>query len=298
MPTFKSFIDRRPRFTRVLLWILAVALTLACFTYQDKTGPTQPLEGRFRTSQGEVRYKIPRSQTIGRSLKIILPDPLPTGISGKIRYRRYQSDDAWSTVEMERNEFRFGRHGRFETIAGIGAELPGLEERAGKYEFYVMLTVDGEDPVSLTGDRPIFARYKASVPREILLIHILSIFISMMLAIRTVCEALIGGNFKWMLWATIVSLIIGAFLLGPLVQWYAFGVWWAGIPFGYDWTDNKVLLELVAWIIAAVLNRGKRRNCKSVYIAGLVTLVVYFIPHSLFGSEYNYQTGTGRGTIG
>jgi len=30
----------------------------------------------------------------------------------------------------------------------------------------------------------------------------------------------------------------------------------------------------------------------------LVTLAVYFIPHSIFGSQYNYSTGSGRGTTG
>ena len=53
--------------------------------------------------------------------------------------------------------------------------------------------------------------------------------------------------------ATIITLIIGAFILGPLVPWYAFGVWRSGIPFGYDWTDNKVLLELVFWSILQFL---------------------------------------------
>jgi hypothetical protein len=46
------------------------------------------------------------------------------------------------------------------------------------------------------------------------------------------------------------------------------------------------------------MNRGERRNRVSVYVAGVATLLVYFIPHSLFGSEYNYKTGTGRGTSG
>jgi hypothetical protein len=29
-----------------------------------------------------------------------------------------------------------------------------------------------------------------------------------------------------------------------------------------------------------------------------VTLVVYFIPHSIFGSEYDFTKGAGRGTTG
>ncbi|GAB4422445.1 MAG: hypothetical protein Kow002_11750 [Anaerolineales bacterium] len=77
-----------------------------------------------------------------------------------------------------------------------------------------------------------------------------------------------------------------------------FGVWWSGVPFGYDWTDNKVLVELIFWLIAAYMNRDNLRNRSSVYLAGFVTLLVYFIPHSIFGSEYDYRTGTGHGTAG
>ena len=82
------------------------------------------------------------------------------------------------------------------------------------------------------------------------------------------------------------------------MQWYAFGVWWAGIPFGYDWTDNKVLVSLTAWGIAWWKNRGGRRSRASIYAAGIVTLLVYFIPHSVFGSEFDYRTGKGHGTAG
>ncbi len=120
----------------------------------------------------------------------------------------------------------------------------------------------------------------------------------MALAIRTTLEAVIDGNFKWMIVATIVSLLVGGFVMGPWVQWHAFGVWWSGVPFGYDWTDNKVLVEMLFWLVAAYMNRGERRNRGSVFAAGLATLLVYFIPHSLFGSEYDYRTGTGHGTAG
>jgi hypothetical protein len=132
----------------------------------------------------------------------------------------------------------------------------------------------------------------------VLAVHILTIFLAMLLAVRTTLEALVDGKYRWMMWATIVSFVLGAFVLGPIVQWYAFRVWWSGFPLGGDWTDNKVVFELLAWIVAAVLNTGKRRNRWAVVGAGVVTLAVYFIPHSIFGSEYNYATGKGRGTTG
>jgi hypothetical protein len=129
-------------------------------------------------------------------------------------------------------------------------------------------------------------------------LHVGGIFLAMVIAIRTLLEALVNGRYDRLIWATVISLLIGGFVLGPLVQWYAFGVWWSGIPFGYDWTDNKVLVELAFWVAALYLNRRERRHRASVIVAGIMTLVVYFIPHSVFGSEYDYRTGAGHGTAG
>jgi len=284
--------------TSALLWLLSGLITIGCFMYQDKTGPTYPLEGTMDTAVGEVNYKFLRSETIGTDLKIMLLDPVPDGVNGYVQYRRYKSNDNWAEMPMGIGEFTFSRRGRTETIEGFGAELPFLQERAGKYEYFVYLDDGSAEPLSVTGDKAIYARYKADVPMWALLLHILAIFASMTIAIRTTFAALIEEKFKGLIKATIISLIIGAFILGPLVQWYAFGVWWSGIPFGYDWTDNKVVVEMIFWILAAYLNRGELENRKSVFLAGFVTLLVYFIPHSIFGSEYDYRTGTGHGTAG
>jgi hypothetical protein len=298
MDKLRETANRKPRLTRWLLWFLAIILTLGMFAYQDKTGPTYPLEGSLDTEAGEVQFKFLRSETIGTDLQIVLVDPVPDGVSGYVQYRRYKSDDDWSTTPLVADTFAFSRHGHSATISGMGAKLPGLQERAGKYEYFVFLQIEDGEPFSVTGDQAIYARYKGEVPGLVIVIHVFVIFLSMTFALRTVFEALIDGNYKWMIWATLISFLLGAFVFGPWVQWYAFGVWWSGIPFGYDWTDNKVLLELAFWIWAAIANRGERRNPVPVYIAGFVTLLIYFIPHSIFGSEYDYRTGAGRGTAG
>ena len=285
---------------RILPWALASALTLACFAFQNRTGPTYPLEGTFPTAKGEVAFKFLRSEEIGTGLQIMLRDPVPSGVSAKVRYRRYKSNDGWSETPMAPGAFRFSRRGTAEELRGVGATLPSLPERAGKYE-YLVLVDDGSGPRSVTGDRPVYARYKAPVPRAVLLVHILVVFLSMTLALRTGMQALAGGEPGGLVWATIGSLVLGAFVLGPVVQKYAFGVWWSGVPFGYDWTDNKVLVELLAWLGAAAavrLSRTPRTVRAAVIAATAVTLAVYFIPHSIFGSEYDYTRGSGHGTAG
>jgi hypothetical protein len=294
----RKFVQDRPVLVRWILWLAAIAFTVGTFMYQDKTGPTYPLEGEFETAKGPVHFIFVRSEVLETALPILLIDPVPAGVTGQVEYRRLKSHDAWTIAPLRHGEFKFSRRGRDFTMSGLGVALPGLAERAGKYEIFLKIDDGSGRLVSITGDHPVYARFKGAVPTVVLITHVLVIFLSMMFAIRTVLEALVDGNFKWMLWATIVSFLFGAFALGPLVQKYAFGVWWSGIPFGWDWTDNKVLVSIFAWGIAAFANRGDRRSRLSIYFAGVVTLLVYFIPHSIFGSEFDYRTGKGRGTIG
>lgn len=285
---------------RILAWALAVAGTIACFAFQSRTGPTHPLSGTAPTARGPVSYHLLRSEEIGTPLLVSLRDPVPEGLQARVRYRRFRSHDGWSEAPLVAGTFHFTRRGSSGEVRGVGAMLPSLPERAGKYEYQVEID-DGGGWRSLTGGQPVYARYKAPVPRAVLLLHILVIFASMTLALRTGIEALRGGEVRGLLWATIGSLLVGAFVLGPAVQWYAFGVWWSGIPFGWDWTDNKVLVELAAWGVAAAvatLGGDARRTRRAVVLATLVTLTVYFVPHSIFGSEYDYTTGSGRGTAG
>lgn len=283
---------------RWALWAIAVVLTVTMFGWQDRTGPTSPLDGAIRTPKGPVHFTFARSANVGTPLPLVLRDPLPPNIRGEVAYRRHSSTDAWTVVPMRRGDFHFSRRGRSSTLRGLGATLPGLRERAGKYEMLIRVDDGGGTFRSVTGKRPVYARFKGAVPTWALVAHILAIFASMAIAIRTVLETATNGHYKRLLYATIVSLLLGGFVLGPLIQWYAFGVWWAGVPFGYDWTDNKVLVELAAWLGAAYAHRNGRRSRRAIYAAGVVTALVYFIPHSIFGSEYDYTTGTGHGTAG
>jgi len=94
---------------------------------------------------------------------------------------------------------------------------------------------------------------------------------------------------KYALW-TLIFFFTGGIILGPIVQYFAFGDLWTGIPFGWDLTDNKTLIALIFWILAVVMNRKKDRPFY-IALAAIVLLLVFSIPHSLFGSELNYSSG-------
>jgi hypothetical protein len=73
------------------------------------------------------------------------------------------------------------------------------------------------------------------------------------------------------------------------MQKFAFGVAWSGFPLGMDLTDNKTLIAFLFWIAALVAGRKGKAARPFVIAASLVTLLIFLVPHSLFGSELDYS---------
>ena len=115
-------------------------------------------------------------------------------------------------------------------------------------------------------------------------------FSSMLLSTRTGLEIFNDAvRAKKLMFVTLSLLLLGGFLFGPIVQKYAFGEFWTGVPFGYDLTDNKTLIALVGWIIAAVMFLKKKNEKFWITFAAVLMLVIFLIPHSILGSELDYK---------
>ncbi len=257
-----------------LLWVIAFVITILAAHYQRTTGPTYPVRGEVTIGGQTISFKLLRSETTDKEapIEIVVPD---TAITGYIKYRRYKSHDPWTVTPMRREGDRL--------VAALPKQPP-----AGKVMYYVYLKRDVQE-VSLTGQEPVILRYKGSVPAAVLIPHIFFMFFAMFLSSRTALEALDAeGNAKrYMRW-TIAFLFVGGFILGPLVQKYAFGALWTGIPFGWDLTDNKTLIAMVGWLYAWWRNRGEHVSRGSILFAAVLMFAVYLIPHSMFGSEIDY----------
>ncbi|MDC7231779.1 MAG: hypothetical protein PQJ58_00985 [Spirochaetales bacterium] len=286
----------------LFLWICAILITGLYVVYEND--PYDPLKVEQSFSDGStVTGELIRSKVIGRDLVIALDTA--ASVTGYVEYRRVDSDDQWTTVQMDRRILKPAGHGGKSREAGkemLAASLPSLDKMAGKYMYLIHLDNRGESLV-ITDRKgnPLISRYRGSVPAWVLIPHILFIMLSMLLGVRAALEVLSrSGDAIPLMWFTIVTLILGGFVFGPLMQYYAFGVLWSGIPLGWDLTDNKVVLELIVWLVAVYCNTGKRKgspwSSRSIAFAGILTILIYLIPHSLFGSAYNYSTGSGTGT--
>ncbi len=261
---------------KIILWILAFIITISSAVYQRMTGPTYPKRGHVQFADNRISFKLIRSQTVNTDIPIVLTVP-DSSISGYVTYKRYKSNDEWSTLPLSRENDR------------LVAVIPHRNQAAaGKLMYYVYLT-QGDQKLSLTGESPIVLRFKGPVPALVLLPHVLLMFLAMMFSNRAGLEALdaAGRAHKYLLW-TIGLFFIGGFILGPLVQKFAFGALWTGWPFGKDLTDNKTLIAMIGWLWAWYRNRGGRDGRGWIIFAAFLMLATYLIPHSLLGSEIDY----------
>ncbi|MBE3109406.1 MAG: hypothetical protein IMZ46_02670 [Acidobacteria bacterium] len=259
---------------KATFWFLAVVITLGSAVYQRMTGPTYPLRGKAVVAGTEVKFKLPRSAETVRDAEVRLPAPAP--LQGYLEYKRFKTEDAWTRVVLARE----------------GGDLVGLlpkQPAAGKLLYTINLT-GGYVTTPVAGEDPVVIRFKNPVPAWIIIPHVLVMFAGMLLSTAAGLAALDKKRNprRFVLWA-VALLFVGGFILGPLVQKFAFGVAWAGFPAGFDLTDNKTLIALLFWIAALIAGRKGKPARPFVLAASLVTLLVYLIPHSVLGSEFNYS---------
>jgi hypothetical protein len=275
--TFGIFFKNMKFFNKsIFWWIFSVLFTLGIAYYQRTTGPTYPVRGKIEVNNQQIKYKLLRSNESHIPAKIVLKGAMD-GIQGYIEYKKVNSTEDWSLIELTASD------------GNLTGELPP-QPPAGKLMYNVILT-HADRSFTLT-DQPTVIRFKGAVPAYVLFPHILIMFMAMLYSTRTGIEAIRkGSKTKNFTLITLILLLLGGMILGPVVQKFAFGAFWTGYPFGHDLTDNKTLVAFLAWIIAYLRLRKADTNRNWAIAASVILLMVYLIPHSMFGSELDYSTG-------
>jgi hypothetical protein len=281
LPAMSATERSSPRAWKSLaLWGVAVVIMLAAADYQEQTGPTKEFDGAFRIGGREYSYELLRSGTTDADAPVEIPDP-GNEVTGQVFFKRYPTDDPFSTLPMESVE------------GNLVAFLPA-QPAAGKVEYYVVLDTPSAQ-VRLPAEGTLVLRFKDPVPLGILVPHIILMFLALLVGVRTALGALVYPvGLRGLAWSTLGLMTIGGMILGPTVQKYAFGAFWTGWPYGYDLTDNKTLIMWIVWVaVALVLGRTRSQRSTlprgTIVAAAAVMMAVYLIPHSLRGSELDYN---------
>jgi hypothetical protein len=279
---------------KFIYWFLAIVITLCAAYYQRTTGPTYPKKAEIIINGQKYELKLVRSLGLDErsEVKLAITD---TSVKARLFYRRFPTNDEYKVADFSYkvfpvHSFVMNKIFKINEEKGFFADVPQQPE-AGKIQYYFEIT-DSKGTAIYMKDTPVVIRFKGGVPWFILLPHVLLMFTAMLFS--TLAGLMSIGRHplyrKYTLW-TLILFVAGGIILGPIVQYYAFGDLWTGVPFGWDLTDNKTLIALLFWILAVIMNRKKERPLYTA-LAAVVLLLVYSIPHSMFGSELNYESGS------
>lgn len=255
---------------------LGIVLMLISIVYQRTTGPTYPKRVTIQHEGKNYKAKLLRSH--GGETDAPIELPMIQGATATITYKRYPTNDEWTTKDFVAQGDKL--------VATLPHQPP-----AGKHTYFVEMNLGDEKKVIGSKEDPVYIRFKGDVPTYILGPHIVFMFLAMLLSSIALFEALQRTESYFKLTKlTLGALFCGGLILGPLVQKFAFGVYWAGFPYDNDLTDNKLLVGVVVWAIAYLVNL-KRRTWQVTALAAAVLMVVYSIPHSMQGSQFDYEKG-------
>jgi hypothetical protein len=275
------------------LWLLAFVITAGAAYYQRKTGPTYPKQIDITVNDSVFTMKLVRSLSLNErpEVKLRLSD---TTIKARLFYRRFRSEDKYMVNGFvykvyPLNSFIMNKIFKIYEEKGFFAAVP-QQPPAGKLEYYIEIT-DSDSTDTYLKESPVVIRFKGSVPGIILVPHVILMFAAMLFSTFAGLSGIARlPSYRKYSICTLALLSTGGLFLGPLVQYHAFGELWTGIPLGWDLTDNKTIISLTFWILAVIMNRKKERPLFTV-LAAVVLLLVYSIPHSMFGSEFDYESG-------
>ena len=264
--------------SNIFLWIVAVLITIISIFYQNTTGPTYPQKGHVVFNGKQIDYKLDRSALINQDcpVKIYIND---STIKGSLIWKRFNTRDNESSKPM-----------RYEN-GYLVSELDKQDKMAAKLQYYIQLSSSqpgsqNEIHEYIPDKSGVVIRFRGDVPFMVIIFHILFIFSFELLSLKTGMEFFRKEpKYKAYTFWTIGLAAVGGLILGPLVQYYAFGEFWTGFPFGFDLTDNKMIIAFAAWIVALIALYKSKKPGYWVLGATILTIVIFLIPHSVLSGN-------------
>jgi len=261
---------------RSFIWLFALLITIANAYYQWETDSTLPVKTSVNTGFQKFPIVFQRSYNESTDYHVVLQISDIT-VKGVLLYRKYPTNGEMTKVELKREGDK------------LGAVIPN-QPPAGKIEYRVELEKDGM-PLRIGNGDSVVVCFRGNVPTVVMVTYILLMFMAMFFSSATGILALFRIRYyKFMVMITFVMLFVGGLVFEPIVQKYALNEWWAGVPFGWDLTNNKSLIAVLVWLMALVMLR-KKSAAIWVVAASLVTFAVFSIPQSFFGSQLYLEAG-------
>jgi hypothetical protein len=257
---------------RAISWFIAILITFSIAIFQFIMGTAYPLVTEVNTGKQHLQFELIRSYSGQSDCPIIFPVGDIT-VSGYILYRNYPSVDSMTRINLNREGEKL--------IARLPKQPP-----ASKLEYRVFLE-KARTGINVNNGKPVIIRFLGSVPLYILSIQSILIFLAVLFSNITGIFALVRIRaYKWLIYLTIITLIVVVFVLQPIMHKYSLNQWWTNIPYSWDLSDNKLFIALIVWLITMYFNFKKARP-GLIVLAAFLSIIIFAVPHGFPGSEHD-----------
>ncbi|MCX6335011.1 MAG: hypothetical protein NT092_12030 [Bacteroidia bacterium] len=165
---------------KFLLWLLAFFITLCAAYYQRKTGPTYPKLVEVIVNNSSYELRLIRSLGLDERPEVRLKIR-DTTVKAVLWYKRFRSDEDYVNVLFTYmvypvKSFVMNRIFKITEEKGLFAMVP-QQPAAGKLQYYIEIT-DSKGTQTLMKNTPVVIRFKGRVPPQVLIPHILIMFLA------------------------------------------------------------------------------------------------------------------------
>ncbi len=258
-----------PKLAPFWIWVFTVIVVLGGLIFQRVTAPSYPLEVVREVEGRTIRASLGRSSIGSEGQRVVIEGTSPD----------WEGDLLWRSVKTGGS---FNR----DPLRNLGAMRIGTippQARGESVEYRIELTID-HSIVRLPVQGTVITRFKGSSPAWVIVGHVLLIYCGLLFGTKAGLDALNLDN-RSHLFArlSLLLFIMGGFVFGPLLKWFAYGRLWSGPPMGTDSTDIKVLALAVAWTLPVVFRLIHRQARPWILLASLLSILAFLMPHTTLG---------------
>ena len=247
--------------------MLTIVVVLGGLVYQRVTTPSYPLDVERIHEGRTIRASLGRSHFGAEDQRIVI-EGTPPEWEGELLWRNVAEGGAYQHAPL--------RNLGAMTIASIPNQ-----PRGQRVEYRIEFVID-EGLLRIPRLGTVITRFKGETPSWVVVGHVLLIYCALLFGTRAGLDAVnLGARGPFYAKLSLLSFILGGFLFGPLLKWYAYGRLWGGPPLGADSTDMKTLALVVAWTLPVVFRSIGRPARPWILLASLLGILAFLMPHTM-----------------
>ena len=245
----------------LILWTSAVIITFLLGFFQNRTSPEYPISGTFGVNGQKVSYHLKKVHREKGDYNLMLRTDVKN-LQGIVNWRLYEGKQAWNVDTMNYSD------------GILKANIP-LQDALSTIEYRITLSNNNTEyflPKNNLGT----ILFLGPVPSSISIHYYLTLFIGLLLAIRTGLE-FFNSKPRLRLYSifTLISFFSCAMIFAPVRKAYEMGAIGSTVPPISKLFEVWLIALVIIWIINLILISYTKNPKKWILTFSIITVLLF-----------------------